>query len=451
MQNRRTPNSNQSGRVRIQRWYRGFSYKGNPRELVEKISDYIQNQGLAKSLPLLRLEKGAKRNKVFYFFIAIESEKIGVVPPLIESKNIFQLSFFRTPVKNCAHFTYEEIKPMVGVAHDVQDYTNPIPYRLQPKTIRESPLILVPNSETQSLSDEQIRQFSTKHEHLLYWLSALGSGTWESFKKTCEILGLAEPKRILRRLKLLNHLSTSGNGSKWQVNPPSLIHTGTNSETGDRTFLLYGQRSHKFLQKLKTLGSLKVNQQPRGEALQRIELILPSQIRDEILIQRMQTYGYSINFTHPPSILSLNDWQNSLTRIEGLTFDFDLKRFDGTNFIDCTFQEETGFYQFWTRDSSPQLRYSFFYDQKTGSWLQGDWYGLRFLAILSIGQNVEVHYNPEAKKLEVPITQRFPELYESYLVMALGLLPTYDSHLLIYERISLQLATELTIKLNITF
>lgn len=83
--------------------------------------------------------------------------------------------------------------------------------------------------------------------------------------------------------------------------------------------------------------------------------------------------------------------------------------------------------------------------------MQGDWYGLRFLAILSIGQNVEVHYNPEAKKLEVPITQRFPELYESYLVMALGLLPTYDSHLLIYERISLQLATELTIKLNITF
>lgn len=436
------------------RWYMGFKQKTNklnPERLIEVISKSVQSGNLVQYLPLLRIEKNPKGE--YYFFVAIESINIGNIPSEVDSfiKDLKEKCFNFPVDKRRNQFTIDQIKPMVGVAHDVQDYTNPIPYRLQPKTIRESPLILVPNSETQSLSDEQIRQFSTKHEHLLYWLSALGSGTWESFKKTCEILGLAEPKRILRRLKLLNHLSTSGNGSKWQVNPPSLIHTGTNSETGDRTFLLYGQRSHKFLQKLKTLGSLKVNQQPRGEALQRIELILPSQIRDEILIQRMQTYGYSINFTHPPSILSLNDWQNSLTRIEGLTFDFDLKRFDGTNFIDCTFQEETGFYQFWTRDSSPQLRYSFFYDQKTGSWLQGDWYGLRFLAILSIGQNVEVHYNPEAKKLEVPITQRFPELYESYLVMALGLLPTYDSHLLIYERISLQLATELTIKLNITF
>ncbi|MBU6185833.1 MAG: hypothetical protein KGQ16_05275 [Cyanobacteria bacterium REEB444] len=436
------------------RWYMGFKQKTNklkPEHLIEVISKSVQSGNLVQYLPLLRIEKNPKGE--YYFFVAIESINIGNIPSEVDSfiKDLKEKCFNFPVDKRRNQFTIDQIKPMVGVAHDVQDYTNPIPYRSQPKTIRESPLILVPNSETQSLSDEQIRQFSTKHEHLLYWLSALGSGTWESFKKTCEILGLAEPKRILRRLKLLNHLSTSGNGSKWQVNPPSLIHTGTNSETGDRTFLLYGQRSHKFLQKLKTLGSLKVNQQPRGEALQRIELILPSQIRDEILIQRMQTYGYSINFTHPPSILSLNDWQNSLTRIEGLTFDFDLKRFDGTNFIDCTFQEETGFYQFWTRDSSPQLRYSFFYDQKTGSWLQGDWYGLRFLAILSIGQNVEVHYNPEAKKLEVPITQRFPELYESYLVMALGLLPTYDSHLLIYERISLQLATELTIKLNITF
>lgn len=436
------------------RWYMGFKQKTNklkPEHLIEVISKSVQSGNLVQYLPLLRIEKNPKGE--YYFFVAIESINIGNIPSEVDSfiKDLKEKCFNFPVDKRRNQFTIDQIKPMVGVAHDVQDYTNPIPYRLQPKTIRESPLILVPNSETQSLSDEQIRQFSTKHEHLLYWLSALGSGTWESFKKTCEILGLAEPKRILRRLKLLNHLSTSGNGSKWQVNPPSLIHTGTSSETGDRTFLLYGQRSHKFLQKLKTLGSLKVNQQPRGEALQRIELILPSQIRDEILIQRMQTYGYSINFTHPPSILSLNDWQNSLTRIEGLTFDFDLKRFDGTNFIDCTFQEETGFYQFWTRDSSPQLRYSFFYDQKTGSWLQGDWYGLRFLAILSIGQNVEVHYNPEAKKLEVPITQRFPELYESYLVMALGLLPTYDSHLLIYERISLQLATELTIKLNITF
>lgn len=448
MHSRRNPNSSQTSRVRIQRWYRGFTYKGNPSELVKQISDYIQKQGLAKSLPLLRLEKGAKRNKVFYFFIAIESKNIGVVPSQIESTNIFQLPFFSTPVNNCTHLTYEEIKPMVGVAHDVQDYTNPIPYRSQPKTIRESPLILVPNSESQTLSDEQIR---TKHEHLLYWLSASGSGTWESFKKTCEILDLSEPRRILRRLKLLKHLTTSDNGSKWQVNPPSLVQVDTDSETGDRTFWLFGQRSHPFLQKLKTFGSLKARHQPRGEAPRRIKLILPSQITDEFLTQKMQTYGYSLNLAQAPSILSFDSWQNSLTRIEGIpTFDFDLKIFDGANFVDCTFQNQTGFYQFWTRDSNPQLRYTFFYDQNTESWFQGDWYGLRFLAIRSIGQSVEVYYDSEAKTLEVPIAQRLPELYETYLVMASGILPTYKDGFLIYDRICLRLAREISDVLGLT-
>lgn len=452
MQTRRASNSNLSSRVRIQRWYRGFRYKGNPGELVKKVSEYIQGLGLAKSLPLLRLEKGAKRNKTFYFFIAIESESIGVVPSPVESTKIFQLPFFKTPaVKNCTCFSYEQIKPMVGTAHDVTDYTNPIPYRAQPRVISESPLVLVDSRETKTLSDELIRQSSAKHEHLLYWLSASGNVTWESFKKTCEILDLSEPRCILRRLKILHYLTASDNGSKWQIHPPSLVNLGVNSETGDQTFLLHGQRSHRFLQKLKTFGSLKERHQPRGEAPRRIKLILPSQIMIETLTQSMQTYGYSINFAQSPTIPSLNDWQNSLARIEGiLPFNFDLKIFDGKNFTDCIFQNQTGFYQFWTKDSNPQLRYSFFYDQNTQSWLQGDWYGLRFLAILSMGLNHEIYYNPEEKTLAIPIAQRLPELYESYLVMASGILPTYRDSFLIYDRIRLQLAREILDILGLT-
>jgi hypothetical protein len=85
MQGRRT-RRNVEGRSRIKRWYKGFSYRGNPRELVEQISKQIQQFVLAEFLPLLRIEKGAKSNKVFYFFIAIESEQIGVIPPQVENK-----------------------------------------------------------------------------------------------------------------------------------------------------------------------------------------------------------------------------------------------------------------------------------------------------------------------------------------------------------------------------
>ncbi|WJI25705.1 hypothetical protein M0644_08180 [Thermosynechococcus sp. B1] len=374
---------------------------------------------------------------------------MGDIPSEVDSfiKDLKEI-FFNFPVdKKRNQFTIDDIKPMVGAAHDVQDYTNPIPYRSQQKIIRESPLDLVDSTNTQNLSDEQIRQFSTKHEHLLYWLSASGSGTWESFKKTCEILDLPEPKRILRRLKLLNHLITSDNGSKWQVNPPSLVHVGTDSEPSDQTFLLHGQRSHRFLQRLREFGSLEERHQPRGEAPRRIEVILPSQITIEILAQKT---GYSINLAESPSILSLNDWQNSLNRIDGvLPFNFDLKRFDGANFINCIFQNETGFYQFWTKDSR-QLRYSFFYNQNTQSWLQGDYYGLRFLAILSLGQNVEFYYDRQEKTLAIPISQRLPEIYESHLVMASGMLPTYRDGFLIYNRISSRLAREISKALKIT-
>ncbi|MFN7716427.1 MAG: hypothetical protein ACK5QS_13245 [Pseudanabaenaceae cyanobacterium] len=436
------------------RWYMGFKQKTNklkPEHLIEVISKSVQSSNLVQYLPLLRIEKKPKGE--YYFFVAIESIKIGNIPSEVDGfiKDLKEKCFNFPVDKRRNQFTIDQIKPMVGVEHDVQDYTNPIPYRSQPKTIPESPLILVPNSEPQTLSDEQIRQFSTKHEHLLYWLSASESGTWESFKKTCEILDLSEPKRLLRRLKLLNHLTISNNGSKWQVNPPSLVHVGTDSATGDRTFWLFGQRSHPFLQNLKTLGSLEEKHQPRGEAPQRIKLILPTQITDEILTQKMQTYGYSLNLAQAPSILSFDSWQNSLTRIEGIpTFDFDLKIFDGANFVDCTFQNQTGFYQFWTRASNPQLRYTFFYDQNTESWFQGDWYGLRFLAIRSIGQSVEVYYASEAKTLEVPIAQRLPELYETYLVMASGILPTYKDGSLIYDRICLRLAREISDVLGLT-
>ncbi|QEQ01346.1 hypothetical protein FFX45_08095 [Thermosynechococcus sp. CL-1] len=441
-------------RQRLVRWYMGFKQRTNklkPEQLIEVISRSVQSRNLVQYIPLLRIEKKPKGE--YYFFVAIESIKMGDIPSEVDSfiKDLKEI-FFNFPVdKKRNQFTIDDIKPMVGAAHDVQDYTNPIPYRSQQKIIRESPLDLVDSTNTQNLSDEQIRQFSTKHEHLLYWLSASGSGTWESFKKTCEILDLPEPKRILRRLKLLNHLITSDNGSKWQVNPPSLVHVGTDSEPSDQTFLLHGQRSHRFLQRLREFGSLEERHQPRGEAPRRIKLILSSQITDEILAQRMQNYGYSIKFTQPPSILSLNDWQNSLSRIDSiLTFNFDLKRFDGTDFVDCTFQNQTGFYQFLAKDSTSQLRYSFFYDQNRDQWLQGDWYGLRFLAILSLGQNVEFYYDRQEKTLAIPMAQRLPEIYESHLVMASGMLPTYRDGFLIYNRISSRLAREISEALKIT-
>jgi hypothetical protein len=450
MQNRRILGNTQ-GRSKVKRWYRGFSYRGNPSELVEQISKKIQEFKLARFLPLLRLEKGAKRNKVFYFFIAIESETLGIISSQIESTNIFQLPFFRTPaVKGYTHFTYEQIKGMVGNAHDVTDYTNPIPYRSQPKIISESSLNLLDSNQTQPIDHERINSLSKTYEHFLYWLSAVGSGTWESFKKTCEILELAEPKRILRRLKLLGHITTSNNGSKWRVNPPSLLEI--QSENGDRTFILHGQRSGKFLNTLRTFGSLETCNQPRGEAPPCIRFRLPSQISYETLTQRLQAQGYSITLTPVKNIPDIATWYRELSAVQGLLpYNFRLKRFDGDDFIDCTFQKETGFYQFFSQDMNTHPQYTFFYDADRNQWVQGDWYGLRFWAIHQINrEKLCACYSEGERKLLIPFSKRWAEVYETYLVMSSGLLPSYARDTLIYEGVSSDLTNELSQKLDIS-
>jgi hypothetical protein len=59
----------------VQRWYKGYKYKGNPKELVEQISKKVQDYNLSQYVPILRLEKGAKARKPFYFFLLSRVKK----------------------------------------------------------------------------------------------------------------------------------------------------------------------------------------------------------------------------------------------------------------------------------------------------------------------------------------------------------------------------------------
>lgn len=450
MQSRRT-RRNAEGRSNIRRWYIGFKQKTSkvkPNKLLEVISREIQTRNLSRYLPVMRIERSPRGE--YYFFLAVESKRFEIPNEISKLLKELKDSYFKFPADkthNC--FDLEQIKSMVGNAHDVTDYTNPIPYIAQPRTISESSLTLSDSNQTQPLDQERINSLSQTYEHFLYWLSSAGSGTWESFKKTCVILGLDEPKRILRRLKLLGHITISDNGSKWKVYPPSLLEI--QSENDDRIFILHGQRSRKFLNTLRTFGSLETCNQPRGEAPPYVRFRLPSQISYETLTQRMQAKGYSITLTQPKTILDIATWYNNLSVVQGLLpHQFRLKRFDGQDFIDCTFQRETGFYQFFRQDGDSQPQYSFFYDQDTDQWVQGDWYGLRFWATHQADRDrIGTFYNPETRRFFIQLSQRLPETYESRLVMSSGLLPSYHRGWLIYAGISAELASTLYQSLNI--
>lgn len=436
--------------AKIQRWYIGFSYKGNPKELIEQVSKQIQKQNISQYVPLLRLEKGVKSRKNFYFFLAIESSTLGEIPPEIINSSLLKFPCFKiSAVPGNKSFTYEQIKPMVGAAHDVKDYTNPIPYQPVEKVTYDNPFDAIASSPINQSSLVDIEALSERYEHLLYWLSALGCGTWESFKKACDALKLQEPKRILRRLRLLGHIECSSDGARWSIAPTAIVKIKSHSPE----FLLCGQRSIKLLKQLEKYTDIIPSHQPRGDAPPCIRLNV-----SDFNIITSQTSEFSIIYAGEVSsrlaeiLPNLATWKQSLRSLQGIVPSlYEWKRFDSNDFVSCISPSETGMYQVWIREESDRDRphYTLFYDQESAIWLQGDWYGLRFLALQHSGFECVAHYDRSSWRLAIPVCQRWPEIYERALVLASGQLPTYQNSWLLYENVPMEVISLLTDKLNV--
>ena len=434
----------------IQRWYKGFSYTGKPTQLVNEVSRLVQQNNLSEFVPLLRVQKGAK-SKRFYFFIAIESPQIGSIPTKVESV-LLKLSFFQYPIKGSPCFTYEDIKPMVGSAHDVYDYTKQIPYQPLQEFTYDNPFDFIESSTINHFSPD-IETLSHRYEELLYWLSALGCGRWESFKKACEAMNLEEPKRILRRLKLLGHIESSLDGSRWSIAPTALVKV--DSQSNFQGFILCGQRSIILLEKFKQYATLNFINQPRGNAppCVRIQVDNPNTLLD--LVEQANS-KFSITNADEVSLQLANilpnvvTWQQNLRHLQGIVPSlYEWEYFDGNNFVDCFLPRETGMYRMCNKEISTRPLYTLFYDQENDKWLQGDWYGLRFLSLQHSGQQCIVHYDIGKKCLAIPVSQRLPEIYERALVFASGRLPIYKESWLLYENIKLELLQKISDKINL--
>lgn len=433
---------------RVQRWYKGFSYTGNSRTLVEQISEQVQRYNLSNFVPLVRVERGARR-RTFYFFLAIESPQTSEIPTEVQS-SLLRLPFFQYPIKGNPSFTYEQIKSMVGAAHHVHDYTNPIPYQPVQEQTYDNPFDfdLIASLPINQVSPD-IEALSHRYEQLLYWLSALGSGTWESFKKACEALSLEEPKRILRRFKLLGHIESSPDGLRWSAAPTALVKV----ESQFPEFILCGQRCLNLLRQLEQYVVLTSSHQSRGDAPPciRLQLTSPNVITNQFSIIDAGEASRRLAEILP----NLATWQQSLRTLQvSVTSRYEWKRFDGNDFVECIFCNQTGMYQMWAREESDRPHLTLFYDSKTDTWQQGDWYGLRFLALHYSDQQCIARYDPATARLAIPFSQRWPELYERALVLASGRLPSYQrteqSLWLIYENVGLELAHQLTTKLYVT-
>ena len=89
-----------------------------------------------------------------------------------------------------------------------------------------------------------------------------------------------------------------------------------------------------------------------------------------------------------------------------------------------------------------------YFDAPTGQWLQGDWYGLRFLA--NYTQGIPLRAVFLGSKLAIPLEQRWPFIHEKSLVLLSGLLPMQmEQNWLIYQDVPVRTAESLCERLGV--
>ena len=424
----------------VEKWYKGYKSKDKPSELAKQISKKVQEHSLSNYIPLLRIEKGAKANKWYYFFLAIVSEKKGEIPEAIIKSKLLELPSFKIKAdRSDPPFTTEQIKDMSNKGYDIEDFIELIPYETTNSKKFDDPFnLLSSNGNTGVEEDPQ------KYQYLLYWLSNVGKGTWESFKKTCQVLELYEPKRVLRRLKILGHLEIYGGGQKWAIIPTTLVEIAHNK------YILCGQRNEKLvniLQKLVNVQSIEqtLNSAAACIAIEIADLMVIKSIQDDLDIKI--NFGQNLSQRLAETLPNIDEFNLSLGHLQGIVPSiYQWQKFNNNYVVDCPIPQETGLYQM---SNTIGFIRTVFYDSITNTYYQGDWYGLRFLDLFYRHDKLIASYDNDKLRLAIPAQQRWPEIYEKSLVLASGLLPIYTNSWLIYENISYHLAQQMTTKLQI--
>lgn len=440
------------------RWYKGFqAVNTTPQALVNRLADLIKHHKLGQFVPVARVEKRGGR-KGFYFFLGIESSSLGEIPNELRS-TLFYLSEFKE--RPGYDFTFGEIRSMVGAEYDVYSHVQLIPY-VRPRPLPdENPFDLtIPSHRNRIVDNEVIKIRTQRYDHLLLWLSAVGMGSWKIFCDACQKLRLGRdgmtPQRILRRLRLLGHIETSPDGSRWTITLPSLVRI--DDQDNKATYILCGARDATLVDLLRKCADVETVLQIDGSA----PTIIRLQTTDvEALEANLSNFIYQLRDAgsaayHLARLLpTLSDWMDSLPVLQGIVPHlFEVEQYNGVGFVNAIFNESmSGFYRLSTpstqQSAATRPRYILFYDATKRRWLRGDWYGLRFLTLQSSGTPRPIRYDTTSNQLAIFEDWRWPELYERALVLASGQLPHYNQRYFIYNSISPQLIAELSGKLNL--
>ncbi len=301
-----------------------------------------------------------------------------------------------------------------------------------------------------------------RQQRLLFWLSAAGQGSWDIFVRVSNQLGTsnnnATARRLFRRLVLLGHVESSPDGRSWSATPAALVQLAADST---RAFWC-GQRSDSLQRRLDQIWPMTAPEpQAGGEAPPRL-LVSVGGVRDPGVVLKARGLPLRWEGTAAENLVrrlpSLDGWRESLLRVPLTPPDRPRRWHAGAYRDEAGFrvvagrpQGPTGLYRLSYGDDKSSFELSGFLTEK-GEFLRGDWYGLRFLAAQQTGLSCPARWlmHQDRPILLVPLSRRWPLLYERALVLASGLLPIHDGDRLCYLDVPLDLVSTLARLLGVT-
>lgn len=438
--------------IQDQRLYVAVTARELPNELVPKLFKQLVYFGIEKYFTRVTYEKQAHRQNEYYLFLRLTNAKDDFLPPDVDKRlrNIFSQLHLRREIDRL--LTYDEIRKMVSKEIEGQNIRHIRMPHLKRDDFSDPNLITEPDKPSPSAD--------YGYNELLYWLSAMGRGSWDLFKRMCQALGFGangdEASRILRRLRLMGHVETYANSKKWIVSPPCLVERVAISD--EKTYFLAGQRSQSLINGLKSnLVQVEAIPQPKSPDQIIVRLADPKamslvvediQLRQSINLRVVNNAALKMAAALP----NLEEWIASLEEVYGIEPSlYTIQRWEQNRFIELeTLPRQSGFYQLERSEHTKyKSRSTLFYDAEQKRWLHGDWYGLRFLTLYQNDKVPFAFYDENSYSLAIDYHQRWPERYERALVLSSGTLPRYDDGWLVYEHVSPHSAYLLTDKLKI--
>jgi len=409
-------------------------FAGHGKRTVERdrVRKIIRNLRLGMEVESLKFEGG--RSAQFYFGIGVNLDGVQDGVPKFVTTLLNEIGARHMPNRASMFFEAEELpRSFLSDNFEYDSFLEPIRFEPMPETgDEEFHGEDLPDIETSHHASDEVAM-----DRLLWWMSAKGEGSWQSFRQVVSQLfqehSVIEksPWTMMRKLILLGYVET-GNDGEWGMVPTTLVRT-----EGAGTFLA-GKVTPALMCRLGGHTAASSNGGPMRIGIE------GSFCQDGIpVIDEPATVMAS-------AVPDFDTWLGSLRSEPDIEpHRYTLRLYDGQYFREYEGSAQPGFYEV-ERIEGEASKKRVLYDGKC--WIGGGYYDLRWSAKRIGGAAMEVWIEPDGTLL-VPEAERWPMLYERPLVLSSGRLPAtrvIGSHdVLVYELVGKVVAGLLTEKLGI--